>query len=225
MNYIEISIPKEVHQSQEMSVLQKTGLSLCAMGICLLILGATGLFADFPLAYSISSIGALFFGGLVYGYGLHRAGHSGLMNEGTLFRKLSQPSALSWLYSVLLMGFYCVLYFEPSLLRHCVASVEGISHVLRNKPADHWFFYGIVYSVAVFIMGLRFTVHYRHSRYHVLRTVSVVFFQVVFALFIPAFLELCEKPGFYFHYFWPLKKEYLFPSTVNILQLADNSLL
>lgn len=214
MNYIEISIPKEVHQTHEMSVLRKTALGLCVMGVLVLCVGAIGLFEDIPLLYSLGSIGLLVFGGMLYAYSLHREGHSGLMNEGTLFRTLSHSSVLGWVYSVMLMGFYCLLYFEPSLLRHCVASVEGLSHMLRNRPADHWFFYGIVYSVAVFVMGLRFLVRYRHSRYQVLRTVSVLFFQVVFAVFIPAFLELCEKPGFYFHYFWPLKKEYLFPSTV-----------
>ena len=58
---------------------------------------------------------------------------------------------------------------------------------------------------------------YRHNRYQLIRTASVMFFQLGFAFLIPQILKSFNEPEFYFTYFWPLKPEYLFPSTVSQL--------
>jgi polyferredoxin len=66
-------------------------------------------------------------------------------------------------------------------------------------------------------MGTRMIVKYRHSKYHIIRTSSVMFFQLGFSFLIPALLVYLNKPEFYFSYFWPLKYEYLFPSKISYL--------
>ncbi|MEE9117498.1 MAG: 4Fe-4S dicluster-binding protein, partial [Calditrichia bacterium] len=58
---------------------------------------------------------------------------------------------------------------------------------------------------------------YRHNRYHQVRTISIMFFQLGFAYLIPNFLKSLNQPEYYFSYFWPLKIEYLFPGTVDSL--------
>ena len=73
-------------------------------------------------------------------------------------------------------------------------------------------------------MGLRMYYRYRHNRYQLWRTASVVFFQLSFAFLIPAFLKKMNQPEFYFTYFWPLKFDYLFPSTVDYLTQSGGRL-
>jgi Pyruvate/2-oxoacid:ferredoxin oxidoreductase delta subunit len=52
---------------------------------------------------------------------------------------------------------------------------------------------------------------YRHNRYHLIRTCSVMFFQLGLAFLLPGLLKRLNEPEFYFTYFWPLKPEYAWP--------------
>jgi polyferredoxin len=54
---------------------------------------------------------------------------------------------------------------------------------------------------------------YRHNRYHLIRTGSVMFFQLAFGFAIPGILKALNEPDFYFSYFWPLKPDYLWPGS------------
>jgi ferredoxin-type protein NapH len=62
-------------------------------------------------------------------------------------------------------------------------------------------------------MGVRMIIHNRHNKYQIIRTVSVMFFQLILAYLIPMFIV----NGFFFTYFWPLKYEYLFPASYDYL--------
>jgi len=64
----------------------------------------------------------------------------------------------------------------------------------------------------VLVMGFRALLKYRHSRYQVVRTGSVMFFQLVLAYVIPSLMVLLNQPEYYFSYFWPLRYNALFPS-------------
>ena len=98
-----------------------------------------------------------------------------------------------------------------------VVATEPLSWTLRGKAADRWFLYGTLYTLAVLVMGTRMLIKYRHSRYQIIRTLSVMFSQLVLAMLIPGLLQLFHQPEFYFHYFWPLKYNYLFPSKLSYL--------
>jgi polyferredoxin len=63
-------------------------------------------------------------------------------------------------------------------------------------------------------MGIRAILRYRHNRYQVVRTLSVMAVQFFLAFLIPALLIFFQKPEFYLSYFWPLKPEYFFPTKV-----------
>ncbi|MCB1314483.1 MAG: 4Fe-4S binding protein, partial [Leptospiraceae bacterium] len=96
--------------------------------------------------------------------------------------------------------------------RHVYSLFDPLARIIRNRAADNWFFYGTMYTYAMLLFGLRMFMKYRHNRYQILRTISVMFFQLGFAYLIPHFLVLFQQKEFYFSYFWPLKPEYLYPS-------------
>jgi ferredoxin-type protein NapH len=116
-------------------------------------------------------------------------------------------------------AFYCVLYWwddswGASPLAGGVALVDPLARALSGEPADKWFLYGFAYTLAVVVMGARMAWRYRHSRYQLARTGSVVFFQLALAFLLPNLLEHAHQPEFYFTYFWPLKPEYLLPFSI-----------
>ena len=66
-------------------------------------------------------------------------------------------------------------------------------------------------------MGVRAILKYRHSNYQIIRTCSIMFFQLGFAFLIPQFLKAMSQPEYYFSYFWPLDYDILFPNSVDAL--------
>lgn len=97
--------------------------------------------------------------------------------------------------------------------RNIYRHFDPLAKLLRGKEADNWFFYGTLYTLGVLVFGVRMLLKYRHSNYHILRTISVMLVQLGFGYLIPSFLVLLGQPEFYFSYFWPLKYEYFWPST------------
>jgi Pyruvate/2-oxoacid:ferredoxin oxidoreductase delta subunit len=110
-----------------------------------------------------------------------------------------------------LTGFYTLVYWFPAPLGSLVRAVDPLSVFLRGTPADHWFLYGYLYTIAVLVLGVRMLRRHRGSRYQQVRTASVMFFQLGFGFLIPSLLRRFSQPEFYPTYFWPLKPEYLLP--------------
>jgi ferredoxin-type protein NapH len=138
--------------------------------------------------------------------------------HGIFHRGITTRGAAAYLLGVILTAFYVLLYWFPHTLDSAIRFTDGLSQWLRGRAADQWFLYGFLYTVAVVVMGARFIRKYSHSRYQVIRTLSVMFFQLGFAFLLPAILLRLNQPEFYFSYFWPLKREYLFPDTLGSLQ-------
>jgi polyferredoxin len=71
-----------------------------------------------------------------------------------------------------------------------------------------------LYTVAILAMGYKFILKYRHSRYQVVRTISVMFFQTGFAFLIPELLERLNSGKPYFDKdlknMWPLNYDFFF---------------
>ena len=130
----------------------------------------------------------------------------GLMTDGTTAR-----GTLGWILGVVFTGFYVILYWHPGPLEGGIRLLDPLAMALSKNPANQWFLYGFLYTLAVLVMGLRMMLRYRHNRYQLLRTVSVMFFQLGFGFLIPNVLKAMNQPEFYFTYFWPLKPEYLLP--------------
>jgi polyferredoxin len=50
-----------------------------------------------------------------------------------------------------------------------------------------------------------------------IRTGSLMFFQLMIAFLLPSWLRLLNQPDFYFSYFWPLQPKYLYPAEIRQL--------
>jgi Pyruvate/2-oxoacid:ferredoxin oxidoreductase delta subunit len=134
----------------------------------------------------------------------------GVRNIGVMHRSLTARGALGIAMGVLLTGFYIVLYFFPEHIVGMIRLGDPASQALRGRPSDQWFFYGLLYTAVVLVMGVRMLVHYRHSRYHVIRTLSVMLFQLGFAFLIPAILASLGKPEADLKNAWPLDYDLFF---------------
>ena len=204
---------------------EKLTLAVVAAGLLALVLALAD--ADparqrtwFYLALALVSGGTLAWSWLKYGR--HPAG---VQQNNLWLRASTGRGAVAWVTGLVLTGFYVVLYwysgddghghFGP--LNNLIHALDGFSQWLRARPADQWFLYGTFYTLAVLVMGGRALWKYRHSRYQLIRTGSVMFFQLGFSFLIPGLLQFFQKPEFYFSYFWPLHYQYLWPSDIGAL--------
>ncbi len=156
--------------------------------------------------------GSLTAGGVLLPWARYGNTSPGVKNDRTFFRGISTRGITGWAAGVLLTGFYVVLYWRSDLLEGGIRLVDPLALVLTGEEAGKWFLYGFLYSLAVLLFGFRMILRWRGNPYQILRTFSVIFFQLGLAFLLPHLLALFEQPEFYFTYFWPLKTEYLWPS-------------
>ncbi len=137
---------------------------------------------------------------------------------------LTSRGVWGWILGIVIAGFYILLYWFPQTLEHLIRMTDPLSSHLSGQPADQWFLYGTMYTVAVLVFGIKAIIKYRHSNYQIIRTSSIMFFQFGFAYLIPSLLKHFNQPEFYFSYFWPLKYSYLFPDDVSRLMAQPGGL-
>ncbi|MCB9548061.1 MAG: 4Fe-4S binding protein [Myxococcales bacterium] len=154
---------------------------------------------------------------LAYIRATYRGSTPGIKNDGVQVHELSGRRVGAYLLGTAITSLYVILYWFPGALTGVVQVMEPLSQALRKGPADQWFFYGFLYTAAVIVMGIRMIYRYRHNKYQIFRTLSVMFFQLAFAFVLPALLRAFNQPEFYFTYFWPLKYDYLFPGSFEYL--------
>jgi ferredoxin-type protein NapH len=158
-------------------------------------------------------------GGVTTAWLLYKDTTPGIQNHGVWFKGLNRRGWAGWVAGIGMTAFYCILYWWKDAwginpLEGGIAVLEPLSQLLRGGPSDKWFLYGFAYTMAVIVMGVRMAMKYRHSRYHLIRTASVAFFQLGFAFILPGLLKQFSQAEFYFSYFWPLKPEYLLPFSI-----------
>jgi polyferredoxin len=210
-----------IAKPSESPLSQKIGASLVAMAILCSIIAASGQGETQPVLFFWLIVGLVFSGGIIFSIPYYK-GIPGIKNNDIMRSPATNRGAIAWGIAILMTGFYIILYWYPYLLEGLIRTMDPLSIILRNKASDQWFLYGTFYTLAVLIMGIRFIGKYRYSRYQVLRTLSVMFFQLGFAFLIPAFLLRLNQPEFYFSYFWPLKYSYLFPNDIDYLIKSGN---
>ncbi|MCB0638368.1 MAG: 4Fe-4S binding protein [Lewinella sp.] len=111
---------------------------------------------------------------------------------------------------VFLIGFYVLLYFYPEHMVNWVLLVDPVSMALKGQPADNWFLYGFLYTIAILVMGIRMIIKYRHNRYQMIRTGSVMFFQLCFAFMLPEIMTALHQPSMDLKNIWPLNYSFFF---------------
>jgi Pyruvate/2-oxoacid:ferredoxin oxidoreductase delta subunit len=204
--------------AHRISTVQKGALAAFALGLlaCVVAL-ASDLGATHPIVM-LSLIGGLVVGGpLVYFWDEYRGRPPGIKHDGIMFNQNMARGLVAWIVGVVLTGLYVLLYWFPATLDGLIRVTDPLSYTLTGNAANQWFLYGTIYTLAVLVMGVRALWKYRHSRYQVIRTLSVMAVQLILAFLIPQLLVLFNQPEFYFSYFWPLKYDYLWPGTIGYL--------
>ena len=209
------SISLTDNPAHDLSGIQKAALTALGLGVLGMIVAlASSLGSAYPIL-SLGVISALFVGGaMVYVWDEYRARPPGIKNDGIMFSSNQARGLLGWTAGIVLTGLYVLLYWFPATLDGLIRVTDPLSYTLAGQPATQWFLYGTIYTLAVLVMGFRAILKYRHSRYQIIRTLSVMTAQLFLAYLIPQILVLFQQPEYYFSYFWPLDYDQLWPSIV-----------
>ena len=147
-------------------------------------------------------------------------GPPGIKNNGVFHNAATNRGWIGWFAFVFLVGFYLLLYFRPDFIVNWTYVVDPISKSLSGNVASQWFLYGFLYCTVMVVMAVRMYIKYRHNKYQILRTTSVLFFQIVFAFLIPEILVRFEKPWYDFKNAFPLDYDFFYSWNLN--QLIDS---
>ncbi len=142
---------------------------------------------------------------------------AGIQHNHIFFNSAMSRGVLGISAAVYLIGFYVLLYWYPEYIVNLLILSDPVSDFIRNMPADRWFLYGTLYTFAVAVMGVRMFVKYRHNRYHLVRTGSVIFFQLGFAFLLPAIMERLNQPSMDLKNAWPLNYSFFMDWNLNSL--------
>lgn len=216
--------PKALNAQQKMATF--IGLA----GLAILFLAMFNI--DFPnkaiwLTISLVSIaiGTIWFAKAAYS-----SKQAGIKNDGVFFKSISSRGLWGWLLGIVMTLFYVALYWFPEYLglvkegdnQGAIALFDPLSNLLSGNPASQWFLYGTLYTIAILAFGIKFIWKYRHNRYEVLRTISVMFFQLSFAFIIPEILVRLNQPYYDLKNVWPLNYDLFAGYKINEFLGAGN---
>ncbi len=137
-------------------------------------------------------------------------GPPGIKNNGIYHKSSTNRGWIAWLVLVYLVFFYLLLYFMPDYVVNWTYILDPISNTLNGGDASQWFVYGFLYCVIMVVMAVRMYIKYRHNKYQIMRTTSVLFFQIVFAFLIPEIMASLNMPGYDFKNAFPLDYDFFF---------------
>ena len=178
---------------------------------------STGPVSDSPgmfffLTYIVCIIGAM-----MYILPKIQDGPPGIKNNGLFHRAMTNVGWLGILTGSFLIIFYIILYFYPEYMTNWIIMVDPVSIFLKGSEAGRFFLYGFIYTLCILVMGVRMIIKYRHSKYQIARTFSVMFFQTAFAFLLPEILLRLNKPYFDFKNIWPLDYDFFFDNELSTL--------
>ncbi|OYU67947.1 MAG: FeS-binding protein [Cytophagaceae bacterium BCCC1] len=196
-----------------LDISKKTGLSLGFGGMLILTAALFNLLNGSALLYL--SLCMILTGIVVYSFGEYSGELSGIKNNEVWFKSVSSKGIVAWILGFVLTAFYVVIYWFPEYLglhkegnTGLVAFFDPLSFALNGHGASQWFVYGTLYTVAILGFGVKFILKYKHSTYQIVRTCSVMFFQLAFAFLLPEFLAKLNPELDYFakdlKNMWPL---------------------
>ena len=158
------------------------------------------------LTFGLGIIGALLF----ILPNLVLLGKPGIKNDGIYHESATNRGWIAWLVLVYLVTFYLVLYFRPDYVVNWTFIFDPISNFFNGGDASQWFVYGFLYCTIMLVMGARMYIKYRNNKYQIVRTTSVLFFQIVFAFLIPEIMTSLNMPGYDFKSAFPLDYDFFF---------------
>ena len=208
---IDISLSVANHAaSSHLNNKMKIGSALVATAAFILVIG---LFNQlYHPALLIAFFATAITGSLLYTNGLYANTTAGVKNNGIMFKSISSKGVSAWMLGIFLTLFYVLLYWYPQYLGlnangnvGLVRFFDPLSYLLNGHKASQWFVYGTFYTLAILLMGVKFIIKNRHSKYQIFRTCSIMFFQTAFAYLLPEILSYLKgTPYNDFKQMWPL---------------------
>ncbi|MTI32053.1 4Fe-4S binding protein [Xanthovirga aplysinae] len=176
---------------------------------------STGTLVDHTSWFFIMTFVLGVIGALLYILPGIQEGPPGIKHNGIYHHVLTSRGWLGILIGTFLIGFYIVLYWFPAYIVNWVILVDPLSKAISGNPASQWFLYGFLYTLSILVMGIRMFIKYRHSKYQIVRTASVMFFQTAFAFLIPEILVRLRYPYMDLKNIWPLDYSFFFDYRIN----------
>jgi Pyruvate/2-oxoacid:ferredoxin oxidoreductase delta subunit len=196
---------------------QKLAIGLVSLGLLIQLVYWLTFSIKNPLFWFIASVVLAVTGASWYIYDTYVREPWGIKNNLNWFASLTNRGVWAWILAIFLTGFYVLLYWYPSVLglgdtqnKGLVKLFDPLSKFLNGNKASQWFMYGTLYTLIILIMGIKFILKYRHNRYQVYRTLSVMFFQTIVAFLLPEILQSFNLPYNDFKNIWPLNYYFFF---------------
>lgn len=135
---------------------------------------------------------------------------AGIKNNDIYFNPAMTRKWLGIGIGTFLIFFYIALYFKPQYIANWTMLVDPVSKLINGGEASRWFMYGFLYTISVLVMGIRYIIKYRHSKYQIFRTLSIMFFQTCIAFILPEIMSNLNLPSADLKNMWPLDYSFFF---------------
>jgi polyferredoxin len=206
----------QIVNKKNMFLNKNTGLAFGFIGLFILFMTLIRIDYFYNVQFLVVSLVLMFVGIVVYAVSLYANEIPGIKNNEVWFKSLSGKGFSGYLLGVVLTTFYVVIYWYPELLgmgknksnTGLIGFFDPLSYFLNGHAASQWFVYGTLYTLSILGFGIKFILKYRNNAYQVIRTCSVMFFQLAFAFLIPELLSKLNPELPYFakdiKNMWPL---------------------
>ncbi|MBT31043.1 MAG: 4Fe-4S ferredoxin [Thalassobius sp.] len=172
---------------------------------------------DNPWLFILLTYGLCIIGASMYILPKLNEGKPGIKNNGVFKSAMHNKGWLGILTGTYLILFYIFLYYYPEYMLNWIIMVDPVSILLKGSDGGRFFLYGFIYTLSILVMGVRMIIKYRHSKYQIVRTFSVMFFQTAFAFLIPEILLRLNQPYYDFKNIWPLDYDFFFDNELSTL--------
>ncbi|MFM2393495.1 MAG: hypothetical protein RLZZ546_1477 [Bacteroidota bacterium] len=216
MNHKSIAIAQQTHH---ITWQQKIALTLVGISLMIMFLFLLNITQSNNLLWLVTSLGLVGLGSYWYTTQQYQNTLPGIKNNGVWHNTFTSKGASAWVLAIFLTAFYVVLYWYPTLLglgkdgasnSGLISLFDPLSFTLKNKPASEWFVYGTLYTFIILFLGIKFIYKYRHNKYQVYRTISIIFFQTCIAFILPEIMQSMNLPYNDFKNIWPLNYYFFF---------------
>ncbi len=213
-----MEVPKNIAltaPSENLSLPIKIVYLLGFSGLAILLLAFMNINAENKILFSVSIL-LLILSTSSYGYYFYIKKPEGISNNHNFYKSLTSRGTLAFFFGTIITIFYIFLYWFPQYLganekgsnTGLVRFFDPLSELLNGGKASQWFVYGTLYTISILGLGVKFMYKYRHNKYQLVRTASVIFFQLGFAFLIPEFIQKLNSNKAYFakdmKNMWPL---------------------
>ena len=140
---------------------------------------------------------------------------AGIKHNNIFKTAMTSRGIIAILFSLGLITFYIFLYKAPEYITNWVLLMDDLSFAISGSEASQWMLYGFLYCLVMTVMSIRMYIKYRNNNYQLLRTTSVLFFQIAFAFLIPNILSKLNMPSIDFKNMWPLDYSFFFDYRIN----------